>query len=112
MWTKHYMIKKLYIYIYLVAFLLSETENKKDNSSVIFFFFFLFEKSDVLLVTLEAACKGCSLHLLYLDLLVHQSHQEHAAAHGLWERVGVGDLQRHSFVHHNPPRQLKGKIHF
>lgn len=91
-------------------FVFRNRKYKKDNSSVIFFFF-LFEKLDVLLVMLEAGSKCCSFYLLYLDLLVHQSHQEDAAAHGLREGVGVGDLQRHSFVHYNPPRELKDKTH-
>lgn len=60
---------------------------------------------------LEAVSVCCSLHLLYLDLLVHQRHQQHTAAHGLGQRVGVGDLQRHSSVHHNPPGELRGKTH-
>lgn len=66
----------------------------------------------MLLVMLEALSKCGGFHLLYLDLLIHESHQQHAAAHGLWQGVGVRDLQSNSFVHYNPPGHLNDKDTF
>lgn len=75
----------------------------------IIIFFFNWETNHAI----DHALSKCnSFHLLYLDPLIHQSHQQYTAVHRFREWIGIGDLYSCSFVHYNPARNLNDKDTF
>lgn len=88
------MIEKSFIlsmYLFGSIFVLINSLLHSNEFTWVFFllFFFYWETNHAID---HALSKHNSFHLLYLDLLIHQSHQEYTAVHRFRERIGVGDL--------------------